>query len=293
MKVYFKVAEACFCVNFTQKVDVPHLLPSYGPFYLKDKPDEDMMFVMTVGDDLVNMEPEGQLVGEFDSGDFINVVYKIPDGTYKFLMVTHQDEKICAMHPSADFSEVKVSVRGTQNSQGFGLNNALMISFAYSGCFHNMVLMHASVTVCDDRGYLFLGKSGTGKSTHTEQWLKYIPGTHRLNDDNPVVRVLPDGTPMVYGTPWSGKTPCYRNLGFPVGAFVRLQQDPENIIVKENNIGAFASVLSSCSSMIWDKPTYDNICDIATKIITRRPSFFLRCRPDEEAAKVCHAAVTK
>lgn len=301
MNVYFNVAGANFCVNFKEKVNVPRMLPSFGPFWLKEKPEGEMMFNVTVGDDLVSMEAEGKCMGDFDAGNFNNVVYQLPDGTYKFLMVTHfpdeqlkdQQNVFCAMQPSADFREVKVSLRGSAALQGFGLNNALMISFAYAGSFHKMVLMHASVTVCDDRGYLFLGKSGTGKSTHTEQWLKYIPGTHRLNDDNPVVRILDDGTVMVYGTPWSGKTPCYRNLGFPVGAFVRLKQDPENIIEKETSVVSFATVLSSCSTMIWDKLTYDKICDTVTEIISKRPSFFLRCRPDEEAAQVCHAAVTK
>ena len=48
---------------------------------------------------------------------------------------------------------------------------------------------------------MFLGKSGTGKSTHARMWLKYIQGTDLVNDDNPVVRVANDGTAVVYGSP--------------------------------------------------------------------------------------------
>jgi hypothetical protein len=44
------------------------------------------------------------------------------------------------------------------------------------------------------------------------------------------VRAFDDGRVIVYGTPWSGKTPCYRNLQMPVGAYVRLEQYPENVI---------------------------------------------------------------
>lgn len=37
-----------------------------------------------------------------------------------------------------------------------------------------------------------------------------------MNDDNPVVRVI-DGEAMIYGSPWSGKTPCYRQVKAPLG----------------------------------------------------------------------------
>ncbi|MBO6066250.1 MAG: transposase, partial [Lachnospiraceae bacterium] len=87
---------------------------------------------------------------------------------------------------------------------------------------HVHLLMHASVTMHAGKGYLFLGKSGTGKSTHSQLWINNIEGCELLNDDNPVLRVEDDGSVRVYGSPWSGKTPCYRNLDVPVGAIVDL-----------------------------------------------------------------------
>ncbi len=53
---------------------------------------------------------------------------------------------------------------------------------------------------------MFLGESGTGKSTHSRMWLENIEGSTLLNDDAPAVRISADGT-TAYGTPWSGKTP--------------------------------------------------------------------------------------
>lgn len=75
---------------------------------------------------------------------------------------------------------------------------------------------------------MLLGKSGTGKSTHSRLWLKYIPDTKLLNDDNPAVRIMDNNTIMIYGTPWSGKTPCYKNVGVLLEGLVRLRQAPEN-----------------------------------------------------------------
>ena len=141
------------------------------------------------------------------------------------------------------------------------------------------------------KGYLFLGKSGTGKSTHSGLWLRHIPNTELLNDDNPAVRIDDEGRAMVFGTPWSGKTPCYKNKSLPIGAIVRLEQAPRNEINRLSPLHAFSSVLSSCSSMIWDKPSFDAITRTSEAVVKRVSVFFLRCLPDEAAARLCHETV--
>lgn len=102
--------------------------------------------------------------------------------------------------------------------------------FALSTADKGTVLFHAAVVSHEGRGYMFLGPSGTGKSTHASLWLKYIDGTELVNDDNPVVRITDDGQATVFGSPWSGKTPCYRHVSYPLGGIVMLSQAPYNKI---------------------------------------------------------------
>ena len=90
------------------------------------------------------------------------------------------------------------------------------------------------------KAYLFLGPSGTGKSTHAQLWLQHIKDTQLINDDNPVIR----GN-MVYGSPWSGKTPCYRKVRYPLGGLVVLSQAPHNKICRINGVQAYAAPPSS------------------------------------------------
>ena len=71
------------------------------------------------------------------------------------------------------------------------------------------VAIHSSCIVYRGKAVLFLGASGTGKSTHTRLWLENIEGSTLLNDDSPFVRVE-DGKVWAYGSPWSGKTSCYK-----------------------------------------------------------------------------------
>ena len=93
------------------------------------------------------------------------------------------------------------------------LRFGLWMSF---GIAHNphSIAIHSSVIVHSGRAVLFLGESGTGKSTHTRLWREHIPGAQLLNDDSPIVRVV-EGVPTVFGSPWSGKTPATRATPSP------------------------------------------------------------------------------
>ena len=140
---------------------------------------------------------------------------------------------------------------------------------------------------------MFLGKSGTGKSTHARLWLENIPDTELMNDDNPAVRVKPDGTAVVYGTPWSGKTPCYRNVSAPLGGIVLLSQAPYNKIVRLNGIGAYAAVVPSISGKRWDARIADGLHETENALASNIPVWHLDCLPDANAALICKETITQ
>ena len=165
--------------------------------------------------------------------------------------------------------------------------------FAFAGCFHQTLLIHASCIKLGEWGFPFTAKSGTGKSTHTSLWMKHIEGTELMNDDNPVIRILPDGQPYIYGSPWSGKTPCYRNVKARLGALTQIERDKKNWVERLAPVQAFAVLLPACSSMKWDSAIYNHLCDAITCLIETTPVFTMHCLPDEEAARVCHQALTR
>lgn len=179
-----------------------------------------------------------------------------------------------------------------ESTMAFGFNNSLMIAFAFAAAYHKTLAMHSSVVAKDGYAYMFLGKSGTGKSTHSSLWLKYLQGFHLLNDDNPVLRVRDNGV-WVYGSPWSGKTPCYRQEKARVGGIVMLEQAPENKIWKEDVPEALASLMVSCSLMVWDKPTYNLLINTMSDVIGTVGIHHLQCLPDEAAAQLSHNTISK
>ena len=156
----------------------------------------------------------------------------------------------------------------------------------------NTLLIHASAIACPHYAYAFLGRSGTGKSTHSQLWLKYIEGTSLLNDDNPVIRLHEEGA-FIYGTPWSGKTPCYQNKRLPLGGIIRLSQSPENSIKRLKGASAYATIAPSVSTIKWNRLYADGIHATLSHLISQTEIYHLQCRPDEEAARVCYNMVSK
>lgn len=179
--------------------------------------------------------------------------------------------------------------------QKFALNNSLMVLYALATAGLGTALFHSAVVSYKGRGYMFLGKSGTGKSTHARLWLKHIEGSELMNDDNPVVRFYDDvdGKPgaVVYGSPWSGKTPCYRNVQAPVGGIVLLSQAPYNKIVRLKGVQAYAALVTSISGKRWDKSVADGLHATENALAKNVPVWHLECLPDEAAARLCCESV--
>lgn len=151
-------------------------------------------------------------------------------------------------------------------------------------------MIHGSVINLNGQGIVFLGKSGTGKSTHSRLWLSHIPETSLLNDDNPAIRIKEDGV-LIYGTPWSGKTPCYKNESIVLKAFVRLQQAPENKFDLMPGIKGFIAVLPSCTAIRWNKDLFAEMNTTLEKVISKVQVGFLKCLPDQAAAELCHERI--
>lgn len=204
---------------------------------------------------------------------------------------THPD---CILIPSDDFSRsvLYVPESGASRLAEFALSNAMMLLYTFCTSAYDTLMVHASVIAHDGGAYMFLGRSGTGKSTHSRLWLEHIQDTCLLNDDNPVVRFI-DGETIIYGTPWSGKTPCYKNESMPLKAVVRLSQAPYNKISRLAPLQSFASLMPACSCMRWDGRSVSALHKTVEKVIGDVPCWHLECLPDKDAAVLCNTSVKR
>lgn len=163
---------------------------------------------------------------------------------------------------------------------------ALWIAYGLVTMAHRTVAVHTSVIQYKGRTVLFLGESGTGKSTHTRLWRENIEGAVLLNDDSPILRII-DGKPWMYGSPWSGKTPCYKQESYPLAACVRLSQAPYNKIQRLSIPQAYAALHPSCPpDFAYDDMLYDCISETIGEVLAQIPLYHLACLPNAEAAQL-------
>ena len=276
---YYKVAGHAFGVSGGAEVFA--LMTNYEPFGCESA---ETVFRLTVGkgetisytEDL-RQEDEGQQIvcGRTSTGEAV----------YEFIW---WGESAGCLVCTNDYHEGRLILTGRHTKMA--IDNALMVLFALATADKTTVLFHAAAVSCEGRGYLFLGKSGTGKSTHARLWLRHIDGAELMNDDNPVVRIS-GGRAVVYGSPWSGKTPCYRHVSCPLGGIVLLSQAPYNKICRLGGLEAYAALMTSISGQRWDESIADGLHQTENELASSVSMWHLECLPNEEAARLCQLTI--
>ena len=265
------------------------LMGNYEPFRCDgaevDCSDDRVAFALTIGGgeapvygEELRQEEEGQEI----------VCGKTADGESVFKFRWWQETAgwlVC----SEDYREGRLVTTGRYVKMA--VDNALMVLYALATAAKGTVLFHAAVVSYEGKGYMFLGPSGTGKSTHAGLWVRHIDGAVLVNDDNPVVSVADDGSAMVYGSPWSGKTPCYRHVSYPLGGIVLLKQAPYNEIRRLGGLQAYAALVASISGKRWDNRVADGLHQTENALASTVPVWRLECLPDEAAARLCQLRV--
>ena len=285
-KRYYTVADSVFSITM-DKGFVVNGMGNYLPF--EGKGNYPVTFDICI-------EPFEEIGKELYFNEVIDkaapliVVYRCGE-SWLLEMSPNAVEPCCAkLLSDPEFSQAKLMI-GENADLHFVVDTSCMLMYAFSNAARGVLEMHASVIENRGRGYLFLGKSGTGKSTHSRLWLANVAGSHLLNDDNPIVRLRDDGSIWVYGSPWSGKTPCFVNKGVPVGGIVQLSQAPENTIRRCTLPEAYAALYSSISGLKMNHEMYDGLHETMEKTVITVPFYHLDCLPDDAAAQLCSKTI--
>ena len=290
MRRFYTVADFCFAVALAGDRDPDRYLASFAAFKSGDCPEDEKLFELSE-DDTLQDAVDAEFLEE-DSNDMGHtMLYRTPEG-YRIELRYADGTKPHVVETDRGFTKVKALIRWEDRYAATALISMLRIVFAQAILLYEAISLHSSAVVNEGRAFLFMGKSGTGKSTHSTLWLRHIEGTELLNDDNPVVRLV-DGKAMAYGSPWSGKTPCYRNESAPVAAMVRLKQGPRNRFEPLEDIAAFGALLPGCSVLRQDGRLHDMLCMTLTALIETVCVGGMECLPDKEAAEVCRREALK
>src|SRR5690606_3985971 len=275
-------------------VDIEALLPSFSGFRKKDTDDGIPIAIVTFikREEMPKEDNMGILRSDISPVWGNNFRFYERENSYVTQINHHVGDRQWMMESTHDFKESVIYGNASDPRTGELLSWLLMVVFGQVGLQYQRILIHASVIAPRGKqGLAFLGKSGTGKSTHSRLWLQHVPETELLNDDNPAIRIEDNGRVFIYGTPWSGKTPCYKNKKVELKAFVRLEQAPYNKFTKQENIHSLIAVLPSCTAIRWNKVLFQAMTDTLSRIVDSVMVGKLECLPDAEAAYLSSAAV--
>ncbi|MEE0234775.1 MAG: hypothetical protein UD961_01265 [Bacteroidales bacterium] len=288
----YDVAGHLFEVSLPDSIDAGKYLAAYKPFIAESTGTPLFRLRVEYVDDLKTTHPGRPKECLNDEAPYFWIFDK--EGRFNFGFSYSKSRPDCILVPSEDFSDSVVYIPSSMAERltDFAISNSMMLLYTFRTSPFETLMVHASVIRHNDGGYMFLGRSGTGKSTHSRLWLSNIEDAELLNDDNPVIRII-DGEAMVFGTPWSGKTHCYKNESVPLKAVVRLSQAPYNKITRNIPLQAYASLMPACSCMRWDRTSTDALHRTVEKVISKVRCWHLECLPDADAAYTCHKAVTE
>lgn len=149
--------------------------------------------------------------------------------------------------------------------------------------------LHSASFLYRGRAWLFSGRSGTGKSTHTNLW-RDAYGVELLNGDLNMLGI-DGGEAVVYGQPWCGTSGICTEKAYPLGGITFLRQAPENICEEPAASEKILAIVQRMISPAWERQMLERNIAFAKKVEACCPVWRLHCRADREAVEVMKGAV--
>lgn len=276
MERKYVVAGHCFGVLGKALCEAVSGIEGFKPFLL---PDDGKEMLFTFEESVKQKVPSMLSVQYTFEYEDVTGTFGTTDQGYLLSLKPCEEDALFLWHVHG---EDKVYLHGNLTLRLFRF--ALWVGYGLMTLPFDTIAIHSSCIVWKDGAVLFLGESGTGKSTHTRLWREHIPDAVLLNDDSPILRVE-DGRVMVYGSPWSGKTPCYKPQCYELKAGVRLSQAPFNRMRRLSVLQGYGAIHPSCPpEFAYDEVLYDKVSEVIGKVLSAVPFYHLECLPDKEAA---------
>lgn len=149
---------------------------------------------------------------------------------------------------------------------------------------------HGATISYNNAGYMFIAKSGTGKTTHINLWKKYFDGVDIINGDKPLIRVTNNNI-FAHGTPWSGKEMLNKNVCAPLKGICLIKR------AKTNNIQSLSGgeALNALMKQVYMPANAEALgltIGMFDDIIRLVPFYKLSCDISREAAICSFEAMT-
>lgn len=155
---------------------------------------------------------------------------------------------------------------------------------------YNAFVLHSVAISVDGNGYLFLAKSGVGKSTHISLYEKHFKERFKIiNGDKPIIRFM-NNKFYAYGTPYNGK----ENLGCKERVEIKglcfIKRGSKNIAysIDINK----ASILMFNQILLPDnQKDYDTLLNLIEILLSKVKLVEVQCTISPDAVKASYEAL--
>lgn len=261
--VYEKYFQNFACEGVERQADLTIQIACVPPRYHRNGR------VLLRNEEIVLMETGGEYIFLFPGFPVLQEMQVKKDGSYALLF--------------CDYDLIE--------EHGEDIFHGIRFAFLLAASARGLFFLHSASLLYRERAWLFSGKSGAGKSTHTNLWREAF-AVELLNGDLNMLG-MEDDRVMVYGQPWCGTSGISTEKSYPLGGITFLKKDRENRCEEPERPEKILSVIQRMISPAWEQALFERNISFAEKVEAHCPVWRLFCRPDREAAEVMRRAVDR
>lgn len=145
------------------------------------------------------------------------------------------------------------------------------------------LFLHSSQICYNNKGIVFTGPSGMGKTTQSKLWEKYKNAEIVCNDRTIITK--DNNKYKTYGLPIDGSSPIRSTESYDLAAIVVLEKNLDSKIEKMPASKAIASLMSQMIVSDWNSGNKENIINMIIELYQDIPVYKLSCTKDEKAVE--------
>ena len=267
----FTIGDITISVEGDSKLTALGIPSAYQPFIKDGKTDvtlrlHEKIFVPTVGEKIFDSPPIWSLY-RHNGSSILRIFDEMPG--YGRTLVLPQDIENTDLY----FDDST----GKYYNPYFGPTiELLMVNYLAQG---RGIIIHGCGIKKNDRGFLFAGESGAGKTTMARIWSQESD-VEVLSDDRTIIRKKDDHFVM-YGTPWHGEGKFGSPGSVKLDQIFFINHARENSIMKSNNAQSVTQFLQCSFPPFWDTAGMEYSMDVFSELAAAIPCQLLSFKPDK------------
>ncbi len=253
----------------------------YAPYRRDDSRESVLQITTRVVDPIP--QPKGELVQTIKKAQLV----RTPDGRLCRYICSDTGDILFAIYTTPDYARTEIQLTPRRLHPTLTATNweYMYTGFAFQNRLMTLggVILHSSSLAWRGQGIAFSAPCGTGKSTHVGLWKqRFGADVEIINDDKPAIRFEGE-QPMLYGTPWSGKTDQNSNRAAPLRAIVFLERGETNSIRRLGTVESMLHLTDQISRPYYDAALGEKSLDCIERLMQTVPIYMLRCNISQEA----------